>query len=133
MLYPTLNQPIVILTILAAGLLAGFIFDISKLLAKGCGKLKFADIFFDFLAVLFSFFLLLTVNLFVNYGQFRGYVFVLFLAAILLERALSNLIVRKISKNSSKKRKINKKCWKVIKLLIKYYQWTKKRKIKGKY
>lgn len=109
MLYPTLNQPAVILSILATGLLAGFIFDICKLLAKGCSKLKFASIFFDFLAVLFSFLLLLLVNLLVNYGQFRAYVVVIFLTAILLERVLSNLIIKKFSKKSLKKQKNKEK------------------------
>lgn len=119
MLYPSLNQPFVIACTFCIGVLSGLIFDGMGLLAKICKKIKFANIFFDFLAVIFSFFLLIIVNLKINYGQFRFYVLIVFFTAFFLERALSNLLTKKLfytivnkkikEKNMEKKSKKNDK------------------------
>ena len=79
MLYPTLNQPIVLLALFACGIVCGLVFDVCKILTTLAGNDKFSKHFFDFLATIFSFLLLFFVNLWCNYGQFRLYVFLVFL------------------------------------------------------
>ena len=98
MLYPTVNQPIIIVVIFLTGLLCGGIFDIFKLLTAICGNDKITKSFFDFLTILFSFFIFFFVNLKINYGQFRIYVIVLFIAGLTLERLIIKLIWCKLIK-----------------------------------
>lgn len=107
MLYPTLNQPIVILFMFLAGLLAGFVFDLFKALSFCCEKIKFVNIFFDFLGVVFSFVILWGTNLLVNFGQFRFYVLLIFLLAFIFQRYLSKFMF-KVIKSLKNKKKIEK-------------------------
>ncbi len=97
MLYPTLNQPLVFFIIFLVGLASGFFFDIANILSF-LSKDKFAKIFFDFLAVIFSFFALFYSNLTVNYGQFRVYILFVFLFALILQRFLSKILWTKCIK-----------------------------------
>lgn len=98
MLYPTLNQPLVFLVILAVGLASGLLFDLANILTILSGKDKFSKGLFDFIAVIFSFGVLFYSNLAVNYGQFRVYVLLTFLFAILIERLLSKILWTKCIK-----------------------------------
>ena len=94
MLYPTLNQPIVMLVMFFVGFASGFLFDFAFLLKKSLKDLKATNIFFDFLACIFSFVIFFVTNLYINYGQFRIYVVVIFIIACLLQRVLSNQIMQ---------------------------------------
>ena len=108
MLYPTLSQPIVFLVILCAGIIGGIIFDIFKILTFLSGNDKYSKIFFDFLATIFSFGILFVINLQINYGQFRIFIIITFLFALILERFLSKILWTKCIKkwyNSFKEKK----------------------------
>ena len=94
MLYPTLNQPIVMLVMFFVGFASGLLFDFAFLLKKSLKDLKATNIFFDFLACIFSFVIFFVTNLYINYGQFRIYVVVIFIIACLLQRVLSNQIMQ---------------------------------------
>ena len=94
MLYPTLNQPIVMLVIFFAGFTSGFLFDFALLLKKGLNNIKLVNVFFDFLACIFSFVIYFVTNLYINYGQFRIYVVILFIIACLFQRLLSNQVLK---------------------------------------
>lgn len=94
MLYPTLNQPIVMLVIFFAGFTSGFLFDFALLLKKGLNNIKLVNVFFDFLACIFSFVIYFVTNLYINYGQFRIYVVILFIVACILQRVLSNQVLK---------------------------------------
>lgn len=96
MLYPTLNQPLVVLVIFIVAVASGVILDLARILSNFVGGQKFSRHFFDFLAVIFSFFLLEMANLKVNYGQFRIYVIVVFLVGLFLERILSKFLWTKL-------------------------------------
>lgn len=105
MLYPTINQPIVMLVMFFVGFASGFLFDFAFLLKKSLKDLKATNIFFDFLACIFSFVIFFVTNLYINYGQFRIYVVVIFIIACLLQRVLSNQIMQIFKKIVSKTKK----------------------------
>ena len=105
MLYPTLNQPIVMLVMFFVGFASGFLFDFAFLLKKSLKDLKATNIFFDFLACIFSFVIFFVTNLYINYGQFRIYVVVIFIIACLLQRVLSNQILKFFKKILTKTKK----------------------------
>ena len=86
------------MAIFAVGLASGLLFDLARILSFFSGNDKYSKGLFDFLAVVFSFGLLFYCNLAVNYGQFRLYVVVTFLFAILLERVLSKFLWTKCIK-----------------------------------
>lgn len=105
MLYPTLNQPLVMLVMFFVGFASGFLFDFAFLLKKSLKDLKATNIFFDFLACIFSFVIFFVTNLYINYGQFRIYVVVIFFIACLLQRVLSNQILKFFKKILTKTKK----------------------------
>lgn len=105
MLYPTLNQPLVMLVMTFVGFASGFLFDFAILLKKSLKDLKATNIFFDFLACIFSFIMFFVTNLYINYGQFRIYVVVIFIIACLLQRVLSNQIMQFFKKIVAKTKK----------------------------
>lgn len=96
LLYPTLNQPLVLLAIFIGGLIAGFGFDVFRLLTLLSGGDKLSRHFFDFLATIFAFFLLFYINLNLNYGQFRIYVPVVFLISFALQRLFARFLWTKL-------------------------------------
>ncbi len=55
MLYPTLNQPLMFLLLICAGLASGIIFDLLNLVCNLVREDRFSKIFFDFLSVLLAF------------------------------------------------------------------------------
>ena len=96
MLYPTVNQPIVILAMFFTGLACGLIFEIFRFLTFLSGNDKISKNFFDFLAVIFSFVLFFIVNLAVNYGQFRVYVILIFLIGFAVEEIILKILWTKL-------------------------------------
>lgn len=93
MLYQTLNQPIICIVIFLAGFMSGFIFDLFNLFKLSLNKIKGVSIFFDFLSVFLSFFVYFIVNLYINFGQFRFYVVLLFLLGLCLQRGTSTIFM----------------------------------------
>lgn len=98
MLYPTLNQPLVLFVIFLAGFASGFLFDFSNLIKKSLKDLKAIGIFFDFIACILSFAILFFTNLQINFGQFRIYIVIIFVLACLLQRVFSNQIKQFVKK-----------------------------------
>ena len=96
LLYPTLNQPLILLAIFACGIISGFIFDLFRVLTTLSGNDKFSKHFFDFLATIFSILILFFLNLWFNYGQFRLYVVVFFLLSFTLQRFISKILWTKL-------------------------------------
>lgn len=96
MLYPTSNQPLVLGALFLCGLFSGVIFDFFKILSTLTRNDKFAIHFFDFVATIFSCLLLFFTNLWLNYGQFRIYVVVVYLLSFSLERILSKFFWTKL-------------------------------------
>ena len=96
MLYPTLDQPVILIVVFCSGLAAGALFDVVKLLTVLSGKDRFSKHILDFLATIVSFAILFLVNLKINYGQFRVYVLALYLTGILLQRLISKFLWTKL-------------------------------------
>ncbi|MBO5394865.1 MAG: spore cortex biosynthesis protein YabQ [Clostridia bacterium] len=88
MLYPTLNQPLIIVMMLLAGFACGIVFDVCRILTLLSGNDKVSKHIFDFIATLISCAVLYLNNLHFNYGRFRLYVIALFLISFALERKL---------------------------------------------
>lgn len=96
MLYPTLNQPLVLLIIFLVGLGCGLIFDIARILTTLSGNDRWSGYIFDFLATILSFVILFFANLYVNLGQFRLYVVAIFLVSFSIERLFSKFLWTKL-------------------------------------
>lgn len=88
MLYPTLNQPLVIIMMLIAGFASGIVFDVCRILTTLSGNDRLSKHLFDFIATILSFAILFLNNLHFNYGQFRVYVVAIFLLSFWIERKL---------------------------------------------
>lgn len=98
MLYPTNNQPIMLLVLVIIGIGSGIIFDVLLIINTLLGNDKIAHQFFQFLGVIFSFSLLFIANLHFNYGQFRWYVLLVYLGAFFLQRTFSRFLWTRIVK-----------------------------------
>lgn len=96
MLYPTLNQPLVIVMMLIAGFVAGLFFDICRLIALLTRKDKAAKHIMDFVATITAVVILYLNNLHFNYGQIRLYVVILFVLSFYLQRKLSQKLWTKL-------------------------------------
>ena len=96
MLYPTINQPLIIIAMFFTGLACGVVFKIFRFLTLLSGNDKISKNFFDFLAVIFSFVLFFIVNLAVNYGQFRVYVVLIFLIGFTVEIFILKILWTKL-------------------------------------
>ena len=109
MLYPTLNQPLVFLFIFLTGLASGLLFDLANFLLVFVNKNKIMKQIFYFISTIFSFALLFITNLFCNFGQFRFFVILTFLFALIIERfTLGKFINKTINKTTNIKRKLSK-------------------------
>ena len=107
MLYPTLNQPIVFIFIFLTGLASGLLFDLSNFLVIFFNRNKIIKQIFYFLATILSTFLLFIVNLITNFGNFRIFIILSFIVALLLERfTLGKLISKTIDKLTNVKIKL---------------------------
>lgn len=94
MLYPTLNQPLMLFIVFCCGVFCAVIFDVLKIFSKQ----KIMKHVADFFAVVFSFALLFAVNLKLNYGQFRIYIVAIFLLSFLIEKIISKFLWTKVVK-----------------------------------
>lgn len=95
-LYPTLNQPLILLAIFLIGILGGLLLDVARLCSSLLGNLKFIRYIFEFSAVVISMLALFIANLNLNYGSFRIYVVAVFLLSFVLERILSKILWTKL-------------------------------------
>lgn len=96
MLYPTLSQPAVFFSLLAAGILGGAMFELSVLFGKK--NLIFLHCL-QFFSTVLCFFVFHFVNLQVNYGELRFYAVVAFLLGILIEKLIyANFIAKLLKK-----------------------------------
>ena len=98
MLYPTQNQPLIILVLILGGVLSGIFFDLSRILTSLSGNDKLSRHLFDFIATIISFLNMFFLNLWFNYGQFRIYVPLMFLAGLIVERIFSKFLWTKLIK-----------------------------------
>lgn len=96
MLYPTLNQPLVLLILFVVGFASGLIFDVAKILTTLSGGDKWSRHIFDFVATVLVFIVLYFTNLNINLGQFRLYVPIVFLLSFALERFFSKILWTKL-------------------------------------
>ena len=96
MLYPTLNQPLLLFIFFIVGILSGLVFDIARLLTSLSGGDKWSRHIFDFFAVVVSFAVLFFANLSFNLGQFRIYIFVVYLLSFALQRFISKILWTKL-------------------------------------
>lgn len=85
-LFETLNQSKIVLFLLIFGFLSGLIFDFNGLIVFLCNKNKIVKNLLLCLSVCLSSFVLLLINITLNYGQLRFYIFALFIGMVILER-----------------------------------------------
>lgn len=95
MLYPTLNQPYVFITIFLTGLVSGLLFDLSNFLLIFVNKNKVIKQFLYFFASALSFLGLFYMNLIVNLGQFRLFIIITFALSLFIERITLGSIINK--------------------------------------
>lgn len=86
MLYETLSQPYVFFILFLTGVLAGLFFDIANFTILLCNKNKVIQQIIYFFTVMISFTVFFVVNLNINYGQFRIYIFLALGIGFILER-----------------------------------------------
>lgn len=112
MLYTSLSQPAVFLYMFIAGIFCGVVISCSKCFGKKLYKHNFLKQFNYAICIIVCFLLFLSLNLLVNYGQIRFFVFFASLIGIIIEQ----IFLEKIWTNFMKKcynlingRKKNKK------------------------
>ncbi len=86
MLYPTFNQPILILFVALGGLACGLTFDLANFILFPIKKKKWLAQIVYFFASLTSFLCLFFINMAINYGEFRLFTLLEFVFFLLLER-----------------------------------------------
>ncbi len=94
MLYPTLNQPLMLLVIFSAGIICGVLFDVLNIFSK----YKILKHIADFFGTILSFLLLFAINLKFNYGQFRIYIIAVFALSFAIEKIISYFLWTKLIK-----------------------------------
>ena len=85
-IFETLNEPKIFLFLIIFGFLCGFLFDICYLITFLCNENKIVNNILQFFATIICFFIVFLINLKLNYGVFRAYIFISFFFAIFLER-----------------------------------------------
>ncbi len=88
MLFETANQPIIMLVFCLAGFFCGFIFDFSNFLNLFFNQRKVTKHILNFFATVAVFTIFFLINLKMNYGEIRFYIFALFLSTIILQRQI---------------------------------------------
>lgn len=94
-LFETLNQPTILLNIILSGILCGLFFDICYIIVFLCNNNRITKNILEFLTTFFSFLVLFFVNQKLNYGQMRIYVFIFFVASLLIERITLGKVIAK--------------------------------------
>ena len=97
-LFETLSQPYILLWLICAGFCSGILFDFTTTICFLCNNNKIVNLIFNCISTILSFFILFIVNLHVNYGQFRIYIFAVFFLFLLLERVTIGKFVAKALK-----------------------------------
>ena len=97
-LYESLSQPIILLCVIIAGFLSGFVFDVCNLFFKLASKSKIFRHILDVMAVFACGFVFFAVILTVNYGDLRVYELLFFVAFLLLQRATIGKLLAKTLK-----------------------------------
>lgn len=121
MLYPTFNQPILILFVALSGFASGLIFDLANFFLFPLKKQKWLKEILYFFSVLIAFVCLYFINLEINYGEFRLFTLIEFVFFLLLERfTLGFLWTKALSK-----------CYNWLTKLKGKIKWKKKTKENG--
>lgn len=95
-LFETQSQPVIFLLILLVGFVSGFVFDISKYIVFLCNKNKVVQAVLDVVSLSAIAVVYFLSQLFLNYGQFRFYLLMCFVAAILFQRVTVGKIIAKV-------------------------------------
>ena len=98
LLYETLSQPIILLCVITAGFLSGFVFDAANALFRLSNRNKIFRHVLDVMAVFVCGFVFFAVILTVNYGDLRVYELLFFVAFLLLQRATIGKLLAKTLK-----------------------------------
>lgn len=98
LLYETLSQPIILLCVIIAGFLSGFVFDACNLVCKLTKTNKIVRHVLDVISVFICGFVFFVVILTVNYGDLRVYELLFFVAFLLLQRATIGKLLAKTLK-----------------------------------
>jgi len=95
MLYETLSQPQIFLLICLGGFLCGFLYDFKAILSLKIKKSVALRNVFSFICAFLLLFLYFLLNLKINFGQFRIFVFCGFFLSFFIQRFLSNNFLAK--------------------------------------
>ena len=95
MLYETLAHPYLLLVFLLAGLAGGLVFDVGNFIKFLCSNKKLPSVIIDFVQTCICLSILFFVNLNYNYGLFRAFPIIIFLAFFSLERFTLGKIIAK--------------------------------------
>ena len=96
-LYETLAQPSILLWVVTAGFMSGFIFDIANALWRASKSNKIIRFVLDFTATIVSAGVLFFVILKTAYGDWRLWQILFFTASLLLQRAtIGKLLAKKL-------------------------------------
>ena len=98
MLYPTMNQPFVAFILIIFGAFSAVIIELLSILSFLSGRDNFTKNLFDFFKSIIFFVILFFVNLIYNFGQFRIYVFFVYLSSFILFQFLLKLLWTKCIK-----------------------------------
>ncbi len=121
MLFPTFNQPLLLLCLAIAGFLCGLFFDAANFLIFPVKKKKVISQILYFFAIIISSIVLFFVNLKINFGQFRLFTLLEFITFLLIERFTIGFLWTKVLE----------KCYnKLSEFGGKIAQWKKKIKAK---
>lgn len=95
-LYETLGQPELLMILCLVGFASGIIFDFANFVYFLCDKNKFARIVLDVVASLVCFVIFFVVVLNLNYGDFRVWQILFFVASLLIQRAFMGKVLAKV-------------------------------------
>lgn len=99
MLYESLSQPIVFLTLCLAGFLSGLIFDLKDIVVCLLKKNRIFKQIFLFFAVFLMFSVFYLTNLKINYGEMRVFALIAFFLSVSIERFfVVNFLANKFTK-----------------------------------
>ena len=94
-LFETLNEPKIFLYLIIFGFFSGFFFDICYLITFLCNKNKIVKGILQTFATICCFFILFLINLKLNYGVFRIYIFIVFFLSVFVERITLGKLIAK--------------------------------------
>lgn len=115
MLYTSLSQPYIFLSLSLAGFFCGFLFDLKNIFLFNFKKKQIINQFLQFFALLSTFFIFYIVNLKVNFGELRffsicGFALSFSIQRFLIKNFVANPIIKCYNKTKEKhnERKNNK-------------------------